>query len=181
MHSVSKRDKAIIALAALAGLRKGEVFGLQWDDIDLKQKEINLQRQYFLGDIGPLKTDSSKTVLPICDKLKLILAEWKLQSGSPIWVFPGKNDKPLYPDTWVTKHFKKILQENNLPPMRFHDLKHTFVSILIGQGIPTADVQQLARHTSYQTTIDIYRHLLPNQLEKGLHNFDLMLLSVEKS
>jgi len=74
-----------------------------------------------------------------------------------------------------------ILQENNLPPMRFHDLKHTFVSILIGQGIPTADVQQLARHTSYQTTIDIYRHLLPNQLEKGLHNFDLMLLSVEKS
>jgi integrase len=51
--------------------------------------------------------------------------------------------------------------------MRFHDLKHTFVSILIGQGIPTADVQQLARHASYQTTIDIYRHLVPNQLEKN--------------
>ncbi len=65
--------------------------------------------------------------------------------------------------------------------MRFHDLKHTFVSILISLGIPTADVQKLARHASYQTTIDIYRHLLPNQLEKGLYDLDLMLLSVDKS
>ena len=61
------------------------------------------------------------------------------------------------------------------------NLKHTFVSILIGQGIPTADVQQLARHASYQTTIDIYGHLLPNQLEKGLNDLDLALLSVDKS
>ena len=136
---------------------------------------------YGLGEIGPVKTDTSKAVLPICKRLRLTLAEWKLQSGSPIWVFPGKNDKPLYPDTWVAKHFKKILKENNLPPMRFHDLKHTFVSILISLGIPTADVQKLARHASYQTTIDIYRHLLPNQLEKGLHDLDLMLLSVDKS
>jgi len=65
--------------------------------------------------------------------------------------------------------------------MRFHDLKHTFVSILIGLGMPTADVQKLARHASYQTTIDIYRHLLPNQLEKGLRDLDLALLSVDKS
>ena len=54
------------------------------------------------------------------------------------------------------------------------------ISILIGKGIPTADVQQLVRHASYQTTIDIYRHLLPNQLEKGLDDFDLALLSVER-
>ena len=181
LNSVSKRDKAIIALAALAGLRKGEIFGLQWNDIDFKQKKINLQSQYFLGEIVPLKTDTSKAVLPICKKLSLIITEWKLQSGSPIWVFPGKNDKPLYPDTWVAKHFKKILKEHNLPPMRFHDLKHTFVSILISLGIPTADVQKLARHASYQTTIDIYRHLLPNQLEKGLYDLDLMLLSIDKS
>jgi len=181
LNSVSKRDKAIIALASLAGLRKGEIFGLQWNDIDFKLKTINLRRQYFLGEIGPLKTDNSKAVLPICKRLRSILAEWKLLSGSPIWVFPGRNDKPLCPDTWVAKHFKRILRELTLPPMRFHDLKHTFVSILIGQGVPTADVQQLARHASYQTTIDIYRHLLPNQLEKGLSDLDSMLLSVEKS
>ncbi len=64
LNSVNKKDKAIIALATLAGLRKGEIFGLQWNDINFKQTKINLQRQYFLGEIGPLKTDSSKVLLP---------------------------------------------------------------------------------------------------------------------
>jgi integrase len=65
--------------------------------------------------------------------------------------------------------------------MRFHDLRHTFVSILIGEGIPTADVQKLARHASYQTTIDIYRHLLPEQLEKRVKQLDVMLQSIEET
>jgi integrase len=175
------QDKAVIALAAFAGLRRGEIFGLQWPDIDLKQKKINLQRQYFLGRVMPLKTESSRMQLPICRTLSLILATWKLRSGSPHWVFPGKGGKPLYPDTWIAKHFRKILKQNLLPPMRFHDLRHTFVSILIGEGIPTADVQKLARHASYQTTVDIYRHLLPDELEKGLNHLDLLLESIEKT
>jgi integrase len=65
--------------------------------------------------------------------------------------------------------------------MRFHDLRHTFVSILIGEGVPTADVQKLARHASYQTTIDVYRHLLPDELEKGLNRLDLLPGSIEKT
>jgi integrase len=65
--------------------------------------------------------------------------------------------------------------------MRFHDLRHTFVSILIGEGVPTADVQKHARHASYQTTIDVYRHLLPDELEKGLNRLDLLPGSIEKT
>ena len=147
----------------------------------MKQKKINLQRQYFLGRVMPLKTESSRMQLPICRTLSLILATWKLRSGSPLWVFPGKGGKPLYPDTWIAKHFRIILKQSLLPPMRFHDLRHTFVSILIGEGVSTADVQKLARHASYQTTIDIYRHLLPDELEKGLNRLDLLLESIEKT
>ncbi|MBN2325393.1 MAG: hypothetical protein JXQ30_16820 [Spirochaetes bacterium] len=55
------------------------------------------------------------------------------------------------------------------------------MSILIGEGIPTVDVQRLARHASYQTTIDIYRHLLPDQLEKGLNRLDMLLQSIEEN
>jgi len=181
LNQVNKRDKVIMGLAAFAGLRRGEIFGLQWEDINFKQKTINLQRQYFLGKVMPLKTESSKIQLPICKKLALILAEWKLLSGSPKWVFPGQGDKPLYPDTWVAKHFRKILKENFISSMRFHDLRHTFVSVLIGEGIPTADVQKLARHASYQTTIDIYHHLLPDELRKGLNKIDILLQSIEES
>lgn len=181
LYRIGERERAIIGLAAFAGLRRGEIFGLQWEDIGLKEKRIDLRRQYFLGKIMPLKTESSRIRLPICRKLSLILAEWKLKSSSPEWVFPGKSDKPLYPDTWIAKHFGRILRENGIAPMRFHDLRHTFVSILIGEGVPTADVQKLARHASYQTTMDIYRHLLPDQLEKGLRQLDVMLQSIEES
>ena len=181
LSQVRERERAIIGLAAFAGLRRGEIFGLQWEDIDLKGRRIDLRRQYFLGKIMPLKTESSRICLPICRKLALILAEWKLKSGSPRWVFPGKGSKPLYPDTWIAKHFRRILQENAIPPMRFHDLRHTFVSILIGEGVPTADVQKLARHVPYQTTMDIYRHLLPDQLEKGLTHLDALLQYIEES
>jgi integrase len=65
--------------------------------------------------------------------------------------------------------------------MRFHDLRHTFVSILIGEGVPTADVQKHARHVSHQTTVDIYRHLLSEELEKGLNHLDLLRESIEKT
>ena len=65
--------------------------------------------------------------------------------------------------------------------MWFHDLRHTFVSILIGEGVPTADVQKLARHASYQTTIDIYRHLLPEQLEKRVIQLEEMFQSIEEN
>jgi len=60
-------------------------------------------------------------------------------------------------------------------------LRHTFVSVLIREGIPTADVQKLARHASYQTTIDIYHHLLPDELRKGLNKIDILLQSIEES
>jgi len=65
--------------------------------------------------------------------------------------------------------------------MRFHDLRHTFMSILIGESIPPADVQKLARHASYQPTMDIYRHLLPEELEKGLKQLDVLLESIEEN
>jgi integrase len=181
LYCIGERERAIIGLAGFAELRRGEIFGLQWEDIDLKRRRIDLRRQYFLGKIMPLKTESSRIRLPICRKLAVILGEWKLLSGTPRWVFPGKTGKPLYPDTWIAKHFRKILKENNVSPMRFHDLRHTFVSILIGEGVPTADVQKLARHASYQTTMDIYRHLLPDQLEKGLQQLDVMLETIEES
>jgi integrase len=172
LMSSNDRDKSIIALAALAGLRRGEIFGLQWDDIDIKNNKIFLRRQYHNGEIKSLKTDKSQIILPTMKKLSLMLAEWKLQSGSHLWVYAGKNNKPLYPDTWVAKIFKKLLQENDLPQIRFHDLRHTFVSLLISKGVSTPDVQRLARHSSYQTTIDIYRHLLPNQLESILEELN---------
>ncbi len=123
------------------------------------------------------KKSSLANIMTLC-----MLSEWDFRwSAYVIKILLAMSARITVLLYGFAKHFRKILKQSLLPPMRFHDLHHTFVSILIGEGIPTADVQKLARHASYQTTIDIYRHLLPDELEKGLNHLDLLLESIEKT
>jgi len=177
VDNLQGRDKYIVALAGLAGLRRSEIFGLMWEDFDFKNNRIDLQRQYINGELTPLKTESSRVVIPIWKKLTKLMMEWKLQSGSPIWVFKGRGNKPFSAESWCSDEWVQIRKRFNLPErLRFHDLRHTFASILLAQGTSVANVQKLLRHASYQTTIDIYRHLLPNQLESVLESFDRLYI-----
>ena len=80
----------------------------------------------------------------------------------------------------MSKRWSRIREEYNLPKdLRFHDLRHTFASIMFSEGVDIGDVQKLLRHASYRTTVDVYRHLLPNQLNKALKILDR--LSIEHS
>jgi len=87
------------------------------------------------------------------------------------------NKRPISPETWSTYYLPKIRKEQDLPSdLNFHDLRHTMASILIAQGVQLTDVQMLLRHSRYQTTADIYRHLLPNQLEKTLQSLESLYI-----
>jgi integrase len=109
-----------------------------------------------------------------------MLKEWRLQCQSFKWVFQGKGDKLYSPESWVSKRWSRIRKEHNLPEdLRFHDLRHTFASIMFLEGVAVGDVQKLLRHSSYRTTVDIYRHLLPDQLNNALKTLDR--LSIEHS
>lgn len=164
------RDKAVIGLAGLAGLRLGEVFGLQWQDIDFMNNQVVLQRQYNKCQIKPLKTQTSRAPIPIYPQLALILKEWRLKCQFSKWLFPSREDRPLNPEAYTKTPYKALLKKCGLPHMRFHDLRHTFASILLSEGASLTDVQKLMRHARYNTTIEIYHHLLPNQLETTLNN-----------
>ena len=93
-----------------------------------------------------------------------------MQSRSLTWLFPGKNDKPMNPESYERRQYKKLLSNNGLPVIRFHDLRYTFASILLSEGASLNDVQKLLRHATYKTTVEIYRHFLPDQLENVLEN-----------
>jgi len=148
-----------------------------WKDFDFKNNRIDLQRQFINGEITPLKTQSSRVVMPIWKKLTKRMMEWKLQSRSPVWVFKGRGDKPFAPESWCSDEWIQIRKRFKLPEgLRFHDLRHSFASIMLAQGTSVPDVQKLLRHASYQTTIDIYRHLLPNQLENALESLDRLYI-----
>ena len=173
LQKAPPREKVIIALGVFAGLRIGEIFGLQWSDVDFNNQTLFIQRQFSTGTIGPVKTSQSMGVIPIWIPLVKMLKEWKLQCASPVWLFPGQHDKPMRPERWRQLQWTKIKREHGLPvDLRFHDLRHTFATLLLSQGADKGDVQQLMRHKSITITMDIYRHLLPKQLTRALEFFN---------
>ena len=117
-----------------------------------------------------MKTKASKAPVPLYPQLARIIKEWKLQSKSLTWLFPSKNDKPMNPEGYERRQYKKLLSNNGLPMIRFHDLRHTLASILLSEGMSSHDVQKILLHATYKTTVEIYRHLLPDQLENALEN-----------
>jgi integrase len=130
---------------------------------------LSLVRQWSRKKIKPLKTKKSKAVLPIINDLALSVKEWKLQSKSKTWVFPARHGlTPMDVDYWYLHTYLKLLSDNHLPRVKLHSLRHSFASAAIDSGIKVEDLQKLMRHTKYGSTMDVYRHLLPKQLDTVL-------------
>lgn len=160
VNSLSGMDRAIIAVAAYTGLRRSEVFGLQWQDINFSNNTITIERQCIHSEIVTLKTKKSKGTIPMLSQLPEILKDWKKQSKSFLWVFPGqRKNKPIAHEGWIGKHWKRIKTEHRLPPgFKFHDFRHSLATNLIEAGVSIPFVQLMLRHESYQTTADVYGH-----------------------
>ena len=97
------QDKCIIATAGYVGLRRSEIAGLKWSDFNFKVLTLNLQRQYSAGQVvifrdkKVLKTESSRSRIPLWSRYVMLMKRWKLQCGSPEWVFKGRKGKLLFP------------------------------------------------------------------------------------
>jgi integrase len=82
-------------------------------------------------------------------------------------VFPNQSGKLLHP--WIlTKRFKRILKEADLPEVRFHDLRHTCATLLLSKGIHPKIAQEILGHSTISITLDTYSHLLPNMQNKAV-------------
>ncbi|KKN05476.1 hypothetical protein LCGC14_1086830, partial [marine sediment metagenome] len=177
------RERCILSLAAFAGLRTGELFGLMWDDINFEKNTITLNRQWTHRRIkDKLKSKKSKAEFPMVKDLATCLKEWKLMSQCKSWVFPARGEiHPLDVNYWSKNTFKKLLVVNNLPGVKPHSLRHFFASAIIHSGVKAEDVKELMRHSSYQITMGVYRHLFPGQLEEALDKFHNYIAAVKKN
>jgi integrase len=162
----------------MAGLRQGEALGLKWSDMDLDTGTLRVERQLQRrrgedGQPGRLefsepKNASRRTVgLPLRavrtlrDHRKRQLEE-KLAAG-PLYedgglVFASRVGKPLDAQNVVNRHFKPLLRRAGLPPIRFHDLRHSCLSLLAQRGEPIRDLQALAGHATAAFTLQRYTH-----------------------
>jgi integrase len=172
------RFECLHVLSLTVGLRMGEALGLKWSDIDLDAKTLRVSRQLQRmregGGLvfGEPKNASRRTVdLPqraveaLRSHRKRQIEE-QLRAGSN-WqdyglVFASGKGTPLDAQNIVNRHFKPLLRRAGLPDIRWHDLRHTYATLLLARGTHPTYVQKSLGHASVQLTLDRYSHWMPS-------------------
>lgn len=163
----------MIYLTFIYGLRRSELMGLRWCDIDFNNETITIQHTAVTNGIverkDKTKTSSSNRVYPLLSDIKKILlsiqqqqAEYKdlfgncyINSG---YVFTRENGEAYFPD-YPSKKLQKVIKENKLPHIRWHDLRHSCVCMLIARGWHMKDISEWLGHSDISTTMNIYGHI----------------------
>lgn len=169
-----------IKLAAFYGLRREEIIGLKWTAIDFENNtltiqhtvtECNLDGEHIEVASDTAKTDSSLRTMPLVTNFReMLLAKKEKQEhyrklcGRSYckeyldYIFVnemGERWKPRY----LSDGFKRILEQNGLRRIRFHDLRHTCASLLLANNVPMKKIQEWLGHSDFSTTANIYAHL----------------------
>lgn len=164
LDNVTSKDKGFFLTAVLTGMRRGELLGLQWGDIDWQQSQINV-RQALCNTTKKLISPKSKKSVRKIDMSPSLVSELKRHKlACPVseldLVFPNSKGNPNDGDTLVKRHFHPALRRAKVKKIRFHDLRHTNVAIRIDQGQNIKYIQHQMGHASIQTTLDRYGHLI---------------------
>ncbi|MCB1153830.1 site-specific integrase, partial [bacterium] len=156
---------AFFATAIFTGMRAGELFGLRWADVDLERRLITVRRSFD----KPTKSGHVRHV-PILDVLYPVLRSWRLQNANDL-VFPNAAGNMHTPSPRLVKEtFPAILKTAKLPPMRFHDLRHTFASQWVMRGGDLFKLQKILGHADQQM-VQRYAHLAPEAFDSDRNIF----------
>ena len=149
-------------LELATGLRRGELLGLKWEDVDLQKGDLRVKRQIsrINGEVveAPLKTKNAYRTLPLAEDTIDVLKEQRKKVGSSPWVFPSPNGGPISPDS-VLHMLHRVLKRAGLPRVRFHDLRHTFATLALQNGVDIKTVSGMLGHFSAGFTLDTYAHV----------------------
>lgn len=171
------RFEPLYVLAITTGLRRGELLGLRWDDSDLDRGTLRvgraLVREGSRHVVGETKTKRGRRRVNLTPRTVVALkAHRKRQLEHRVklaglyqdhgLIFPSENGTPLNPENLVKRSFKPLLERAGLPEIRFHDLRHTCATLLLGRGVHPKMVQELLGHATIAMTLDTYSHYLPS-------------------
>ena len=149
-------------LELATGLRRGELLGLKWEDVDLERGDLRVRRQVsrINGEVveAPLKTKNAYRTLPLAEDTVIVLKEQRRKVGNSPWVFPSPNGGPISPDS-VLHMLHRVLKRAGLPKVRFHDLRHTFATLALQNGVDVKTVSGMLGHFSAGFTLDTYAHI----------------------
>jgi integrase len=174
------------------GMRRSELLGLKWSDVDLLMSQIHVNRglhhlkdgSYVLTEPKSAKSRRTIALSPSVtsllrdhqtkQKLECIMLEIKFEDDR--YVFTNHDGKPFRPNT-ITRAWETMAKKANIKVIRLHDARHTHASLMLKKGIHPKIVQERLGHSSIEMTLDIYSHVVPGLQEAAALRFDEMIVS----
>jgi integrase len=177
-EAAGDRLEALYVLALTTGMRQGELFRLRWADVDLEghalavrgePKTAKSRRQVLLSEVGveALRRHAGRQA----EECRAAGNEWR-EAGL---VFANAVGGSLTTTNVTYRSFRPLLERAGLPVIRFHDLRHTAATLLLGKGIHPKVVSELLGHSQVGVTLDLYSHVTPTMHREAVGAFDDLL------
>lgn len=187
--------KTAIEVLLFTGMRRGELLGLEWSDIDFEKQTITIQRSLqYLPEMGVFtdetKTKSSHRVIKVPSSALTSLRHYRawqqmtfIRNGK-LWeesshVFVTQNGTPMHPDT-LTGWFKDFIKTTDLPQIHIHSLRHTNATLQIANGVSVTTVAGILGHSNANTTTKVYAHAIQSAAAASAEMMDNLLNPIRK-
>jgi len=161
-HVQGLKYKTLFTLAIMSGARQGELLALMWSDVDWHNSQLNIKRTFQHGHFYEPKSLTSRRKIDLGPTVMAQFRRWKIACppNELDLVFPNDEGKPIDNNNLVRRHFEPALRKAGLRKIRFHDLRHTYASLLIDQGEHPKYIQTQMGHSSINVTMDTYGHVM---------------------
>ena len=174
-----------IYLAANTGMRRGEILGIRWEDIDLDVLRLSVRQSVlnvsYKVEISDVKTDMSRRTVDLDPRTVTVLKAWRktqleervalgARPRDDSLVFADPDGTPIHPDSY-SQSFERLVSGASVPRIRLHDLRHTHATILLKAGVPAKVVSERLGHANVAFTMSVYQHILPGMQADAAHIF----------
>jgi integrase len=183
-------NAAFWRMAILTGMRRGEVLGLRWEDVDLVRGALSVRRTLSRGakggfELGEPKTASGRrqvalppSVVASLQEHRVRQLEGRLRMGEAYhdqgFVFANSFGEPLHPNT-LRVHFRKLATEASVPLIRIHDMRHTSATLSLENGEHPKVVSERLGHSNIAITLDLYSHVTPDMQKGAAERLDKLI------
>ncbi len=204
-EAATTRFYALYVLALTCGLRRGELLGLQWADVDFDKCALSVVRSIVTLHGKPIVADTktakgrrridlpSVAVRALREHRARLMAENRMAP----WIFPSEAASPICPRNFIRRSFEPMLRSiqakvdeeaakagrlaDRFPAIRFHDLRHTAATMMLELGVQPKVVQERLGHASIAVTMDTYSHVMPSMQREAADRVDALFSEIRAS
>ncbi len=176
--------RTLVMLAALTGMRIGELLALRWNAIDFTHNSISVRESFYKGQFGSPKTRSSRRDVPMSEPVRKALSDYRTRakhSGPDGLVFSSRVNTPLNAKNLLRRALQPACRKLELPLVSWHSFRHTHATLLgeVGESVKTA--QAILGHSDLHTTLNVYTHVIPESQRRAVAKVaDILFPSVPK-